>query len=807
MNDVKKQTPIIIFFALIAVAFIVIGTVLFTPSQQRDIKEIIQPVKLVAGQTDSLIISDMFYAENYNLDFLENENVEIKFDKERNTLYFTPAPDFEGATIVEFEFGGNRFSFPLFSKIIAKQKFEFAPKKKYNKVNLFGSFNSWDRTNLEMTDKDNDGNYEIEIPLLPGQYQYKFFCEGDELMDPKNKVIVPNGIGGHNNVVTVQERFSGKGFLHVDNLLKLGHEYKYMFKYQHTDPKAFIKDKDVIAFIDNKRVYSDKIFTGNNKVEISVDPADLMGRHHLRVVVSHKGQISNIQELVLENSEPVKNNSDSWYDGTIYSLMIDRFNDGDEKLNNPVKHDSIMQKANYYGGDFQGVINKIKDGYFTDLGINILWLSPVYDNPNVAFKEFPAPHRWYSGYHGYWPIHHQKVEEKFGSMDKFKELIDIAHKHNIKVLLDFVSNHVHQDHPFFKKDRNWFGKLELPDGRLNLRFWDEFRLTTWFEPYLPSFDYQNSPEALKAMTDNAIWWLNETGADGFRHDAVKHVPNVFWRELTKKLKKEIERPKNREVYQIGETFGSYDLVGSYVNNGQLSSQFNFELYNVAQSVFINPERSFEDLSFEMNKTLEVFGPLHLMGNIMDSHDKSRYMAFADGDLNLSQWNAVEIGWNNPPKVDHATSYKKALLYYSYMFTIPGLPVVYYGSEFGMTGASDPDNRRMMRFGENLSENEKAMLKEVQKISKIRNGHTALRHGDFYTLKADKNIFAYSRSDLRERIIVVINKSKKSQEVEIDLPEFYKAEDLKDLLNGKTYKVENNKLKIKTDPLSYLFLAL
>lgn len=134
------------------------------------------------------------------------------------------------------------------------------------------------------------------------------------------------------------------------------------------------------------------------------------------------------------------------------------------------------------------------------------------------------------------------VEEKFGDMDKLKRLIDVAHKKNIKVLLDFVSNHVHEQHPFYKNHPEWFGKLELPDGSLNLRLWDEQRLTTWFEPYLPSFDYEGSEEALEAMTDNAIWWLKTSGADGFRHDAVKHVPNKFWRRLTQKLRSRSKYP-------------------------------------------------------------------------------------------------------------------------------------------------------------------------------------------------------------------------------------------------------------------------
>ena len=119
-----------------------------------------------------------------------------------------------------------------------------------------------------------------------------------------------------------------------------------------------------------------------------------------------------------------------------------------------------------------------------------------------------------------------------------------AHKHNIKVLLDFVANHVNELHPLFKQYPEWFGKLELPDGRLNLRLWDEFRLTTWFEPYLPKFNFVGSKDVVEFMSSNAVWWLKETGADGFRQDAVKHMPNEFWRTLTQKIKKEIELPMN-----------------------------------------------------------------------------------------------------------------------------------------------------------------------------------------------------------------------------------------------------------------------
>jgi glycosidase len=134
-----------------------------------------------------------------------------------------------------------------------------------------------------------------------------------------------------------------------------------------------------------------------------------------------------------------------------------------------------------------------------------------------------------------------------------------------------------------------------------------------------------------------------------------------------------------------------------------------------------------------------------MGNIIDSHDKVRFMAFADGDVPPGGAGAGEIGWTNPPEVDDTLSYKKLELYFAYLLTIPGIPVIYYGDEFGMTGASDPDNRRMMKFGNDLNDYEKKTLRNTRRIVLLRKNHPVLRFGDFETLQADKNIYAYLRS--------------------------------------------------------------
>ena len=707
-----------------------------------ELTDIINPIKLVAGKPDTMLVSDLFYLDEYKIIPIGNKILKAVFNKEDLTLSLISHPDFEGITICDFLYENKVYSIPVYCRKIEKFKFSFKPVKKFKFISLFGSFNNWNRQELLMKDLNGSGNFEITIPLEPGRYEYKFFADGEEILDPQNKNVVANDIGGHNSVIIVPERYPEKIFLHKSDFKKGNYFSEFQFNLE-SDKKFKLDKSNLFVLLDNESIKDKNIAINGKQIKISIPPKELSTSKMLRVVVSKNGLNSNMQMIPLDNGLPESNQSTfNWYDGIIYSLMTDRFSDGDKSNDKPIVHDSLSWKANYMGGDFTGITKKINEGYFDSLGVNTIWISPVNDNPDSAYREYPAPNRWFTGYHGYWPISPNKVEEKFGTFDELKLLVNTAHQHKIKVLLDFVSHHVHKDHPYFKEHKDWFGKLELPDGRLNLRLWDEYRLTTWFEPYMPSFDFVHSDEATNVVSDDAVWWLKQTGADGFRHDAVKHVPNKFWRTLTKKLKKEIEQKAGNHIYQIGETFGGYNLVSSYVNNGQLSAQFNFELYNSAQAVFIDPKRSFKDLDLEMKKTLDVYGSLHLMGNIMDSHDKNRYMAYADGDLDLSQWSAIELGWNNPPKVDHPSSYEKAELYYAYMLSVPGIPVIYYGSEFGMTGASDPDNRRMMRFGNELDDNEKKMLGVVTKIINLRAIHTALRYGDFYSLIADNNIFAY-----------------------------------------------------------------
>ncbi len=798
MNSLFKKN---IFIVLLSITLLVLSG---CQTGNDEIKDMIAPITLTTEAPDTLLVSDLFFAERYDIEFLQNDLVDWEYDPQTLRLILKAVKNREALTLLDFTKSGRVYSAPIHLHKKKKYHFSYKPAKDVEKITIFGSFNSWNRKNLPMRDDDGDGTYDVELYLEPGKYEYRFWLDGKEIIDPGNPAKIANPWGEYNSLLIVPDAKEDQAFLHLSGFTRKDDMAVMEFYYEH-DPSKKLIPENVIVLADNRKISAKNIKVKEDTVKIFLRETK-EDDFTVRVAVSKDNSVTPIQTVRIIDGVPADcvSGAEEWTTAVMYSIMIDRFNNGDPSNDDPIVQEGLNAKANYQGGDLQGIINKLNEGYFDSLGINVLWLSPVVENTDSAYKEWPEPHRWFSAYHGYWPVNSYKVEKHFGNMALLKKLVKIAHEKGIRVILDFVSNHTHIDHPYFKQHRDWYGQLDLPDGRKNIRFWDEYRLTTWFEPFLPSFDYQKSHEAVEAMTDNAIWWLDQAKIDGFRHDAVKHVPNLFWRTLTSKIKR---RFPNKKIYQIGETFGSYRLISSYVNNGQLDAQFNFNLYDAALYVFIDQQSDFKILATEMEKTFLTYGMNHLMGNLMDSHDKVRFMAYADGDVFLSGGNPVEIGWNDPPTVENSESYDKTALYLAYMLTIPGIPTIYYGDEIGMSGAADPDNRRMMRFGEQLNEAERAMFKRTSSLIKLRRNSSALNFGDFQTLYCDKDVWAYLRNDLHETVLVILNKGAVTRRAVIPLPAIYRVRSAVNMLTGGHIEVAENRLNMSVPPYSYRILKL
>ena len=494
------------------------------------------------------------------------------------------------------------------------------------------------------------------------------------------------------------------------------------------------------------------------------------GRSFIRVYALGDGKQLNDLLIPLENGKVVNDVAQlTRHDDQaqiLYSLMIDRFENGnkenDWKMNSP----EVLDVVDYQGGDLAGITKKIKDGFFADLGITTIWISPITQNPWDAWgmNYFAEPNKYdstktytkFSGYHGYWPIFATVVDKRFGTEDELREMLSTAHEHNMNVVLDYVANHMHINSPTLQQNPTWHTDSILPDGRRNFELWDEARLTTWFDVHIPTLDLERE-EVCGPMTDSALYWLENFEFDGYRHDACKHIPLNYWRELGRKMK---QRFPNRHIWMIGETYGDTELIGSYVKTGMLNSQFDFNIYHTAIDVFGKPEQSLTRMHQTIMESLAAYGSHHTMGNISGNHDKCRFISLAGGAVS---WNESDkaAGWTrhigvtaDGDSVKQAHAYKMAMLLELVNFTIPGVPCVYQGDEYAEAGANDPDNRHMLKF-EGWNEQQAAFRAKVQELAKLRSENMALLYGDYLPLENTDNTLHFQRAYMGQVVDVVI----------------------------------------------------
>ncbi|MFO7723569.1 MAG: alpha-amylase family glycosyl hydrolase, partial [Bacteroidales bacterium] len=390
----------------------------------------------------------------------------------------------------------------------------------------------------------------------------------------------------------------------------------------------------------------------------------------------------------------------------------------------------------------------------------------------------------------------------FGKPDDLRMLVTQAHQAGINILLDFVANHVHQDHPYYKADSAIATALRLPDGTLNLERWDEHRLTTWFDVFLPTLDLEREDVA-RTVSDSTVWWVTEYHIDGFRHDAAKHIPLTFWRMLTKKLREQVVYPEQRPVFQMGETYGGVELIGSYLGSGLLDAQFDFNVYDAALGVFAGGQ-SFDQLGQRLKQSLAYYGSHNLMGYITGNQDRGRFISYAGGDLKFEE-NAKAAGWSREIGVGDPVGYDKLNMLMAFNMTIPGVPVIYYGDEFGMAGGNDPDCRRMMRFGPELNPKEEKNLEITRRLTLLRKQNMALMYGDISYWNLNGNTLVYARNYFRNKVIVVFNNTGEPADIDVNVKSFAPDKSFRTNFGG-TLRGSGDQLTVSLKPYSFEVLT-
>ena len=727
----------------------VVSGVLFTSCQQEKsghaasvIDPLVSPVYMAPGE-NTVILQD-YFPDLSLVDSIQAGNGLETFrsaDGGEVTLESTPTmKPVENLRV--YTKGGVVNDIPVFKSTAMEVDFRLEdPEKSFEQVMIKGAFNGWTPERSVMT--YTDGVWHYSSVFYPGNHQYLFVIDGEETLDPGNPVKQSNGMGGFNSILTVGDQQARPSVM----LTSLENNTLVLTADQELE--------GALVYLDNQLVSEALVDLQATSVTIGIPDHAPEGRSYLRVFPYGVNGTGNDLLIPLENGKVITDaallDRTDMHTQVMYFLMVDRFRDGDPSNTKKVDNDTILPIANYYGGDLQGVVDKIDDGYFEMLGINTIWLSPITQNTEGAYGLWKDPYTRFSGYHGYWPVSNTKIDYRFGDEAILKELIDKAHKKDMNVILDYVANHVHKEHPLYKEHPEWATDLYLPDGSMNTERWDDHRLTTWFDTHLPTLDF-SQPEVVEKMTDSAAFWVTNFELDGFRHDATKHIQEAFWRTLTRKVRERTDRP----IYQIGETYGSYDLIRSYINTGMLDAQFDFNLYDASVAAFARPESGFEGLARAVEQGMEYFGSHHLMGNITGNQDRARFISYASGDVRFDE-DAKAAGWTRDIEISDSTAYKKLEMLHAFNLVIPGIPCIYYADEYGVPGGNDPDNRRQMKFDE-LSSEEETLRNRVSDLVKMRTGNMALLYGSTEVALPEEKVMAVKRAYLNDEVITVFNKS-------------------------------------------------
>jgi glycosidase len=477
----------------------------------------------------------------------------------------------------------------------------------------------------------------------------------------------------------------------------------------------------------------------------------------------------------------------------IYLIMPDRFANGDPANDQPARsseaaaatHDRSDPRA-YHGGDLRGILEHLP--YLKDLGVSTLWLTPIVKNDAAQ------------DYHGYGAVDLYSIDPHFGALQDYRELVAAAHQQKMKVLFDIVPNHVGSRHPWVSDPPlpDWFhgtaqhhldaisplrgsfyAKPEKPGhdpfesladphmpGSLRRNLTDG-----WFSGILPDLNTEN-PLVAQYLLQNAIWWAESSGLDGYRVDTFPYVSRQFWAAWHAGLRKIYPN-----LTTIGEVFHPDPVVTSFFAGGRKRGNGALPAIDTGVStVFDYP------IYFALREVLLHDAPVGRIADVL--RQDSLYVS---PDLLVTFF-----GNHDVPRLATAdiASLNKLELAFALTLTLRGLPELYYGDEIAMVGSGDPDNRRDFPGGwpddaknaftaAGRSPRQEEIFSYVQTLLRLRRQHRALQSGSLTHVASDEVSYSFLRATEEERVLVVFNNSHQVHTVKTPL---------KDLLGGEVASI-------------------
>ena len=432
----------------------------------------------------------------------------------------------------------------------------------------------------------------------------------------------------------------------------------------------------------------------------------------------------------------------------LYLILTDRFADGDLANDGPhaqsqaTSPEALAERARprgWHGGDIAGVLRHLD--YLQQLGITAVWLTPVYVNDEPQ------------AYHGYHATDYYGVDPHLGTLAELQQLAQTLHSRGMKLVLDTVPNHVGPGHPWVADEPTpqWFhgtAAHHLP-AQTNFRALidphapERDRIGTlqgWFADALPDMN-TDDPAVAQYGRQNAVWWIEQTGADALRIDTFAFVNRSFWNAFNGELKDLFPH-----LTEVGEVFDPHPEITSAFADGvtragtdtRLYTPFDFPTYFAARDVF-GAGKPMSELAEVLAADALYPHPERLVP-FLGNHDTSRF-AEVVADPALRQ------------------------LAFDFLMTTRGTPQIYSGDEIGMTGGGDPNNRRDFPGGfpaaasspaspEAQGENafapagrtsaQQAAYSGIQQLAALRRAHPTLACGAEQVLASGPDLLVYAR---------------------------------------------------------------
>jgi len=455
------------------------------------------------------------------------------------------------------------------------------------------------------------------------------------------------------------------------------------------------------------------------------------------------------------------------YFSNMYYILVDRFH-GNKEDSTVATDLSIDRKVSFQGGDFSGISKKIGNGYFNRLGISDIMISPISSNPETSYRSNIPPYRKYMGFDGSWPIDSKSIDRRFGDVSDLESLINNSHQHGLGIHLDYILGTIHSKHQYAALHPNWITSNY-----------------SQHKSFLFNLDLSNK-SVVQQISSDIIYWINSYNFDGIHYSFTEIQDNEFWNYLNKRIYSEVDRAEK--------------IVG------QNNSAYNLWLYSKGRDHFSGFNSNFKELNKHIKLNIKETGPINLLWTSTTTINGPKFISIADGHIGSEEADEHQIFVNYPQRINDKSSYDKLFMFHLMNNSLPGVPIIFQGDEYGQMGIGHSDSKRAIKFKKELNSAEFNLKNKVSHLNRIRLEHPSLSIGDFYVLKEGPDYTVWLKSYFNEHTIIFFNLQ--DQVITLNFPLPFESKSMVSLLDDQVINLDDpNMASIVIPPLKSGILLL